>query len=74
MPQIKRDSLYSPNRLVTTSDIIWIYSATSVTPPPPPMQIVEVSLRMLSHDPNYNYDTDEEEEVEDSMETEGFDE
>ncbi len=29
---------------------------------------------MLSHDPNYNYDTDEEEEVEDSMETEEYDE
>jgi len=37
-------------------------------------QIVEVSLRMLSHDPNYNYDIDEEEEEEDTMDTEDYDE
>ena len=38
-------------------------------------QIVEVTLNMLSHDPNYNYDSDEEEEAgDDSMETEDYDE
>jgi len=35
-------------------------------------EIVEVSLRMLSHDPNYNYDIDEEEEEEDTMDTEDY--
>lgn len=37
------------------------------------LAIVDVSLRMLSHDPNYNYDEDEE-ELEDSMETEDYEE
>ena len=37
------------------------------------LQIVDVSLRMLSHDPNYNYDEDEE-EVEESMDTEEYEE
>jgi hypothetical protein len=32
-----------------------------------------VSLRMLSHDPNYKYDSDEDEE-EDEMETDEFEE
>ena len=34
---------------------------------------MDVSLRMLSHDPNYKYDSDEDEE-EDDMETEEFEE
>lgn len=37
------------------------------------LQIVDVSLRMLSHDPNYKYDSDGDEE-EDEMETEDFEE
>lgn len=34
--------------------------------PRPLIQIITVSLRLLSHDPNYNYDSEEEE---DAMET-----
>ena len=34
---------------------------------------MKVSLRMLSHDPNYDYGTDDEEE-EDDMDTEDFEE
>lgn len=40
------------------------------------LQIVDVCLQMLSHDPNYNYDSDEErdnEANEDDMETDDFD-
>ena len=37
------------------------------------MQIVDVSLKMLSHDPNYKYDSDED-EGEDEMETEDYEE
>ena len=37
------------------------------------LQIVNVCLQMLSHDPNYNYDSDEGgEENEDDMETDDF--
>jgi cullin-associated NEDD8-dissociated protein 1 len=38
-------------------------------------QIVEVSLKMLSHDPNYNYDSDDEEAVaDDDMDAEDYEE
>lgn len=41
-------------------------------------QIVDVCLRMLSHDPNYNYDSDGEEggdeAMEDDMDAEDFEE
>ena len=38
-------------------------------------QIVDVSLKMLSHDPNYNYDSDDENAVaDDDMETEDYEE
>ena len=39
------------------------------------IQIVEVSLKMLSHDPNYNYDSDDEEAVaDDDMDAEDYEE
>ena len=39
------------------------------------LQVVDVCLRMLSHDPNYNYDSSEGEEWpdDDVMDTEEFD-
>ena len=42
------------------------------------IQIVDVCLRMLSHDPNYNYDSDggekDDEATEDDMDTDDFEE
>ena len=37
---------------------------------------MEVSLKMLSHDPNYNYDSDDDGDTvaEDDMETEDYEE